>query len=205
MGFYLHQTGPAASPVPFTFEDANWALFPFWTYSIAAMLERFVIQYSRYQIEKTKPDSSSVDPVAWAAYRADADWCRRSTILGIFGAFTDIWRGVVMGSDEGFAEYLYLGVRHSDPRWTRDHVRRLMENPENYNDIHAIAEELNYPKPKPPGEEATNPEDQTETNRSTGEKSSPTLFTNTGSPWGQATTSDGLELLKSTCMDQPKP
>lgn len=190
MSFYLHQVGPVASPAPFTFENEAWALFPFWTRSIAEMLERFVIGYSRRQIEKSKPAADVVDSMAWAAYRADADWCRRSIILGVFGAFTDVWRGVVMGSDEGFAEYLYLGVRHSDPRWTRDHVRRLMENPDDYNVLYSIAEDLNYPKPQPP-EENNPPEGQNQMPPSTGDASSPEPSSTMASPSDPATTSVG--------------
>lgn len=148
---HLSQQGPDAQAYHFEYDNRWWHMLPVTTKGVAAELERWVVQQVARNSELRRPTNDCTDPLSWRIYNEWSERTRRDIDRGIYGAMTNGWWSVIEGSDDAFAEVLFICIRFRDPNWTRDHVKRIMANPEDHEVLWQAYLDLNHPKtPSPP-------------------------------------------------------
>ena len=155
--YYLSLNGPRAKPALFEFDSQPWYMYPIATAVIAEQLERWAVKEARRNVEKLRPqppeegdEPNENEAIDWQIYEDDKRALQTAIQLGLYGAFSPRWEGIVNGTDAGFAEALYLSVRYQNPKWSRQHVRRILASKDDYEVIAKIYYELNNPKAPSP-------------------------------------------------------
>jgi hypothetical protein len=147
--YYVGSAGPQADPWQLDFEGREWDVYPLTTIGVMRQVQRWVVRFVLANVELGRPDDDDPDPLAWRAYNDAKDAAGRRVERGLYGPLTRDFNAVVNGTDAGFAEAIYQAIRHRNPEWTRDHVKRLLADPVKFNEVHARWMAENYgPAPK---------------------------------------------------------
>lgn len=144
----LASNTPKATPARIEdFEGQDWDMYPLETIGVATPLERWVAQFVRRNVELLRPDDDNEDPVAWRSFNDDVEECRRAIRRGDYNALMPDWLMIVCRpGSEGFKEAIFQSIRFRNKDWTREHVKRLLEDEANADAVYAMFDELNFPK-----------------------------------------------------------
>jgi hypothetical protein len=142
--FYLDDNSPTSLPTEFEFEGKTWNLWPYDTYGISRLLERWVVKFVTQNVEALRPDDKDEDIFAWRIYNESKKLCQENIERGNYGVGTDGFVQVINSTDAGYAEALHQCLSWKQPDWTRELTKKIWNTKK--EDITKLWLELNFKK-----------------------------------------------------------